>query len=84
MICTVDFTATNAATIKAELMHSVERTGEEVLSLENVTSLDITGIQLAFAWRKALVAQGRKATVKLPRAGNINDLLEKTGIHKLF
>lgn len=84
MICTNDFNASNAASIKVELMQSVERTGEEVLSLQQATALDITGIQLAFAWRKALVAQGRKAKVELPRAENINDLLVKTGITKLF
>lgn len=84
MTCSHDFNATNAAAIQAELMQSVKRTGEEVLSLQHVTALDITGVQLAFAWRKALVAQGRKAKVELPRAENINDLLTKTGITKLF
>ncbi len=84
MICSNGFNAANAESIKAELMESVERTGEEILSLQHATALDITGIQLAFAWRKALTAQGRKATVELPRAENINDLLVKTGVTKLF
>lgn len=84
MICDGDFTVTHAEFIKKELLDSAARKGDEILSLSNAKSIDVSGIQLAYSWKKILEAQGRQATVLLPQSENIKDLLEKTGLTKLF
>jgi hypothetical protein len=75
-----DFTAVNGAIIKEALLQSAARNGNEILSLIGAISVDATGIQLAFSWKKILQAQGRKADVLLPQLENIRELLIKTGI----
>jgi hypothetical protein len=84
MICNDDFSAANARAIQESLLKSSARKGDEVLSLAKAISIDVSGIQLAFAWKRALQAQGRKADVVLPQSENIKDLLDKTGITQIF
>jgi anti-anti-sigma regulatory factor len=75
-----DFTAANVEVIKEALLQSAARNGNEILSLIGATSIDASGIQLAFSWKKILEARGRKADVLLPQLENIKELLIKTGI----
>jgi anti-anti-sigma regulatory factor len=82
--CETDFNMSNALLIKEALLESVERDGDEVLSLTAATSIDVSGIQLAFSWKNALLAKGRKADVLLPVNESIKDLLVKTGITQIF
>jgi hypothetical protein len=84
MICESDFCVSNGAAIKEMLLQSLQRSGDETLSLTHATSIDVSGVQLAFSWKKALLAQGRKAIVLLPQGESIKDLLEKTGITQIF
>src|SRR4051812_45189218 len=84
MICEADFVVANAVLIKKALLASVERKSDETLSLIAATSIDASGIQLAFAWKTALQNQGRNGEVLLPQSTNIKDLLEKTGITQIF
>lgn len=84
IICQNDFCVLHAEVIKDTLLQSLQRSGDETLSLTDATSIDVSGIQLVFSWRKALQAQGRKATVLLPQTESIKDLLEKTGITQIF
>ena|SRR5687767_6481032 len=75
-----NFTAVNAEIIKEALLQSAARNGDEILSLLDATSVDASGIQLAFSWKKILQRRGRKADVLLPQLENIKELLIKTGI----
>jgi anti-anti-sigma regulatory factor len=75
-----DFTVRNSASIKTALLESISRQGNETLVLKDVTALDLAGIQLAYAWRKVLQAQGRDASIVLPEDEGIKDLVRKTGI----
>jgi anti-anti-sigma regulatory factor len=84
MICEGDFNVTNGESIKQALLESAARKGDEILSLAGATSIDASGIQLAFAWRTALQTQHRKADVLFPQSSDIKDLLEKTGITQIF
>jgi anti-anti-sigma regulatory factor len=84
MICEEDFTVANAHAIKEALLQSIERKGNEILSLVTATAIDASGIQLAFVWKEALKAQGRKADVLVPDSENSKDLLDKTGITQIF
>jgi hypothetical protein len=84
MVCSTDFSIANAQVIKKCLLMSVTRTGDEVLSLCEATSIDLTGIQLAFAWKQILKQQNRRGTVLLPEKEGIKDLLQKTGITEIF
>jgi anti-anti-sigma factor len=79
-----EFTVANVETIKASLLQSAARKSDEILSLIAVTSIDASGIQLAFSWKKMLQNQGRKAYMMLPQSENIKDLLDKTGITQIF
>jgi anti-anti-sigma regulatory factor len=75
-----EFAAVNVKMIKEALLESAARKSDEILSLTGATSIDVSGIQLAFSWKKALQAQGRKADVLPPESENIKDLLIKAGI----
>jgi anti-anti-sigma regulatory factor len=79
-----EFTVANVEIIKESLLQSAAREGDEVLSLTGATSIDVSGIQLAFSWKKILQAQGRKADVLLPQLDNIQDLLNKSGITQIL
>jgi hypothetical protein len=84
IICEADFNIGNAGLIKEALLESLERNGDEILSLTNTPAIDVSGIQLAFSWKHELEAQGRRAEVLLPGKEDIKDLLEKTGITQMF
>ncbi|WP_133259505.1 STAS domain-containing protein [Pseudochryseolinea flava] len=84
IICSGEFNAARAIAIEQLLGQSMTRRGQETLVLTHVTTMDITGIRLAYAWRRALELQNRNAKVVLPASGVIGNLLERTGIAKLF
>jgi anti-anti-sigma regulatory factor len=75
-----DFTVRNGATIKTSLLENASEKSDEALNLKNVTALDLAGIQLAYAWKKNLQAQGRQASITWPEEESIKDLIKKTGI----
>lgn len=79
-----DFVIANSEAIKKALMDSVMRNGAESLLLTNVTAIDVSGIQLAYAWKKTLESLGRNAKVIMPQTPEIKDLLQKTGINQIF
>jgi ABC-type transporter Mla MlaB component len=79
-----DFNLRNIAHAKAALLESNSRKNDEALNLKNVTALDLAGVQLAYAWRKSLQAQGRQATITLPEDEGIKDLIKKTGITNIL
>jgi hypothetical protein len=79
-----EFTIVTSGEIKQELAASTERSGQESLILTNVSALDVAAIQLAYAWKKALLKQGRQGAVVLPELENIKDLLVKTGITQIL
>ena len=82
--CDGEFTFKNSVEIRTVLGQSAVRSSNEVLCLKNATAIDITGIQIASAWKRTLVAQGRVAEVVLPESHDLHDLLLKTGSAKLF
>jgi hypothetical protein len=84
MIFEGEFTVGYVEMIKESLLQSAARKGNEILSLIGATSIDVSGIQLAFSWKKILQAQGRKADVLLPQSENIKDLLIKAGITQIL
>ena len=84
MICRGEFNAARTIGIEQLLSESLRRRGNETLVLTDVTRIDITGIKLAYAWKRALELQNRKAQVLLPASAVIANLLIRTGIAELF
>jgi len=72
-----------ALEFKKILSASFERTANERLVLAHVTAFDVTGVQLAYVWRKELMARGRLASIRWPENQALNELLEKSGITKI-
>src|SRR4051794_28351824 len=78
-----EFTAAHGEKIKSQLLN-MSREGHESLDLTNISAMDVVGIQLAYAWRKALLQNKRKGTVMLAESENIKDLFTKTGITQIL
>ena len=79
-----EFTMATTENIKKELIASVSREGNEVLDLTNASVMDVVGIQLTYAWKKALNNNQRKGIVMFPESENIKDLFAKTGVTSIF
>jgi anti-anti-sigma factor len=79
-----DLTVQHANELKKLLVPSLTRKGNELFVLSQVTAFDATAVQLSYAWKKELEKQGRKATITLPSAQGLSELLEKTGINKIL
>jgi anti-anti-sigma regulatory factor len=79
-----DFTITTYETLKKEIVSSLSREGNETLDLTNASQVDVVGVQLAYAWKKALEKQHRTAIVILPESESIKDLFVKTGITQIL
>ena len=84
MVCKGEFNEAHAVAIQQFLEQSATRTGNETLVLTDVTTIDVIGIKLVYAWRSTLELQSRKAHILLPVSEAIQQLLEKTGIAKLL
>lgn len=80
----VDFTSECMEQLKSDLLESVLRTGNEALDLSSAGRMDVVGIQYAYAWKKALTEKQRTATITLPAAETVKDLLGKTGITQIL
>jgi anti-anti-sigma regulatory factor len=79
-----EFTLRCGEGIKKDLISSASREGSESLDLTHASAMDVAGIQLAYAWKKALEGDGRKGNVILPESENIKDLFAKTGITQIL
>jgi anti-anti-sigma factor len=79
-----EFTTATSETIKKELAASQSREGSETLDLTKASMMDVVGIQLAYAWKKALKENQRTGTVILPTSESIKDLFVKTGITQIL
>jgi anti-anti-sigma factor len=79
-----EFSIGTCEAIRPQLTSSIERTGLDTLQLKNVTTMDVSAIQLAYAWKKELKKTGRIGTVVCPEDENIKDLLVKTGITQIL
>jgi anti-anti-sigma factor len=79
-----EFTIATSDTIKRELVASSSREGNEILDLRNVSMMDAVGIQLAYAWKKALKKNNRTGIVICPELETIKDLFVKTGITQIL
>jgi anti-anti-sigma factor len=82
--CEGEFTISSLRKLNDILRTTIEGTGDIKLSLTHITAIDVTGIQLLYAWKNQLEASGRSTVVLFPEAKTVNDLLIKTGIIKLF
>jgi anti-anti-sigma regulatory factor len=79
-----EFTLRCSEQTKKDLLSSLSREDSESLDLTQTSAMDVAGIQLAYAWKKALVYSGRKATIVHPTSENIKDLFTKTGITQIL
>jgi hypothetical protein len=79
-----DVTIATSEKIASELLRSLLSAGNGTLDLTNATTIDVVGIQLAYAWKKAFAHKQRKAIVILPQSENIKDLFVKTGITQIL
>src|SRR4051812_33488984 len=79
-----DLTVQHAKELHSFLLQNSDHQSEIHLIMTEAASLDIAGIQLAYAWKSDLYKQGRKAIVTLPDRNDLFDLLEKSGINKIF
>jgi hypothetical protein len=79
-----EFTMATSESIKKELIASQSREGNETLDLTKASMMDVIGIQLAYAWKKALKENQRTGTVILPNSENIKDLFVKTGVTQIL
>jgi anti-anti-sigma regulatory factor len=79
-----EFTLRFGEKIKQDLISSASEEGIQSLDLTHASAMDVAGIQLAFAWKRALQDNGKKAQVILPESENIKDLFAKTGITQIL
>jgi hypothetical protein len=79
-----EFTLRCGEGIKKDLISSISEESNESLDLTHACAMDVAGIQLAYAWKKALQDNGKKANVILPESENIKDLFAKTGITQIL
>lgn len=79
-----DVTIGTRKKIKNDLLPSVATEGNMSLDLSQANMMDVTGIQLAYAWKKALAQNQRTGIVILPESENIKDLFVKTGITQIL
>jgi ABC-type transporter Mla MlaB component len=81
---TGDLNAQHAGKLKAFLVESSVLDGNRTLDLLQVTAFDPSAIQLTYSWKKNLTEKGRTVNIMWPADSNLIDLLQKTGILKIF
>jgi anti-anti-sigma factor len=79
-----DLTVQHSRELREFFFNNTEIKKENRLVLKGVTALDIAGIQLIYAWRNSIETRGGRTRLTMPGSNNLRDLLEKTGITKLF
>jgi anti-anti-sigma factor len=75
-----DLTVSHSKNFKENLIALMNSKTELSLSLQSISSLDVSAIQLVLAFSRACKSEGRAYQVIWPQSETINDLLEKTGI----
>jgi anti-anti-sigma regulatory factor len=78
-----ELTIATAGQLKLSLL-SMETDKPMVLSLAQVTAIDLACIQVLYAWKHTLLTVGKKVQILLPEGEALKELLEKTGITKLI
>jgi ABC-type transporter Mla MlaB component len=79
-----DLNAQSSARLKAFLVESSVIEGNQMLDLRGVTAFDVSAVQLTFSWKQNLTSRGRTVMIQWPSDNNLIDLLQKTGITKIF
>lgn len=79
-----DITIRSSKTLKENLDLLLANTGKYHISLEAVTAVDVTAVQLLSAFVKQCMASARSHEITWPKDVSLNELLEKTGIKRLF
>jgi ABC-type transporter Mla MlaB component len=84
LIAVGDWAVQYATEVKSSLMQAFVPAKEIHLDLKEVTALDLSGIQLTYAWITEIRKQGTPVVVSMPTDASLLDLLEKSRITKLF
>jgi anti-anti-sigma regulatory factor len=84
LLATGDLTVQHAKELHGFLLNNCDHKKEVHLVLKDVTALDVACIQLVYAWRKYIRKQDGNAIIRMPADSSLLDLLEKTGITKIF
>jgi anti-anti-sigma regulatory factor len=67
---------------KEQLFSLLNTTGDLTISLEEIQSIDVSAIQLLYAFKKTW--KGKSLTVLWPEQGQTHDLIIKTNIKKVL
>lgn len=78
------FTVQHAKSFKESMKKALTSSLPVRLCLENVSSLDVTAIQLSIALKRALASQERNLHITFPTNTDIISLLNKSGITKIY
>ena len=84
LIARGDLAIQHAGELKNLFLESMNWQGNTRLDLNEVTALDVAGIQLTYLWKLGMQQLGCKVTIAWPQNESLRDLLEKCGITKLL
>jgi anti-anti-sigma factor len=79
-----DLTVQCAGEFKEKLVELSVGQGQTMLSLREAGAIDISAIQLLVALNNRLKVEGRRLALDWPERAEVNQLLETTGIKRLF
>ncbi len=79
-----DLTIDHSAQFKDQLVKCLSEGGGILISLEEVTAIDVTAIQLLHSLRIEMNAKKKSFSVIAPNVAGALDLLTKSGLIKIF
>jgi anti-anti-sigma factor len=74
-----EITVQHANEVKQKLTETLPGEGSFLLSLREVSAIDVSAFQLLMALKYSLKANGRQLTISWPESETLQNLLTKTG-----
>jgi ABC-type transporter Mla MlaB component len=69
--------------VKEELAKAMDRYTSIHVTVKNVATIDLTGVQLLFAIRHSAAALHKKASFEIELAGELNTIISQAGFQNL-
>lgn len=79
-----DLTVANASFIKEEMIKAVEKYSLLKLVIDNVERLDLSVLQLIYAFQIAAVNGGKQVELGVSLPEDLEQLVRKSGLDKIF
>jgi len=79
-----DLTIANADYIKQELMKALEKYTVIKLEIDEVERLDLSVLQLIYAFRRAALSSGKEIHVKVNLPDDVEQMVRLSGLEKMY